>query len=214
MAKILVVDDDCSVREVIRDVLKDADHEVDTATDEIEAAEYIKKVTYELVVADMVMRNPKGGLEVLRAANKKSPLTQVIILTAYGSVENAVKAMEAGAFTYLEKRGIGRVETVLLRQMAERAIKYRGMLAVAPDNLTVTMDQALNLLADISSQVQRASEVLKSLAAENQVAAIEQMSTILTDVGKEVDRASRLIEVMAPGCERGVRFLAKGSRNV
>ncbi|MBI5685549.1 MAG: response regulator [Verrucomicrobia bacterium] len=167
MARILVVDDDGSVCGIIRDVLKDAGHAVDTAQDELEAADRIRGNAYEAVIADMVMRSPEGGLQVLRAAKEKDPLTQVIVLTAYGSVANAVEALKGGAFTYLEKRGTGTAETVVLRQKLGRALEYRAALLSA-DELSGAIDEAARVLAGVVSQIEEVSALLATAARARQ----------------------------------------------
>ena len=167
MSKILVVDDDASVCGIIRDVLKDAGHEVDTAQDELDAADRIASKAYEAVIADMVMRGPEGGLHVLRAAKEKDPLTQVIVLTAYGSVANAVEAIKGGAFTYLEKRGTGTAETVMLRQKLDRALEYRAA-RLSADELSGAIEEAAKVLAGVVSQIEEVSALLATAARARQ----------------------------------------------
>ena len=160
MAKILVVDDDNSVCQVVQDALEDDGHEVETACNEKEAALRIKNKCYDVVIADMVMQHEEGGLEVLRTAKTKDQLTQVIVLTAYGSIANSVKAMEAGAFTYLEKSGKGPEELALLRRQVELASRYRSGLYLASDSLTKSIEEAAHVLASVVSAIENCSALL------------------------------------------------------
>ena len=105
MCKILVVDDEEEVRaaiqrRLIRDGLK-----VDVAGDEDEALERIKAAdpSYDVVLTDMVMESPDSGMNILQAAVGQDIFSEVIVLTAYGNVANAVECMKRGAFDYVEK---------------------------------------------------------------------------------------------------------------
>ena len=100
--KILVVDDDEHNRKFYLQVLKKNGYAADEAASGEKALEYIQQNTYELVLSDLQMYRV-GGLDVLETAKKKDPHTQVIILTGYGSISTAVKAMQNGAFDYLSK---------------------------------------------------------------------------------------------------------------
>jgi len=105
LCKILIVDDEEEVRaaiqrRLIRDGLK-----VDVAGGEEEALETIKAAdpSYDVVLTDMVMESPDSGMNILQAAVGQDIFSEVIILTAYGNVANAVECMKRGAFDYVEK---------------------------------------------------------------------------------------------------------------
>jgi len=109
LCRVLVVDDEEEVRAAIqRRLLRDS-LEVDTATGVDEAVERIKGANppYDIVLTDMVMENPEGGLEVLKAALSHDVFTEVVVLTAYGNVVNAVQCMKHGAFDYVQKNTPG-----------------------------------------------------------------------------------------------------------
>jgi two-component system NtrC family response regulator len=102
MARILVIDDDKSLREVVRFILAEGGHEVLTAADGAEGLERLADEP-DLVLSDI--RMPKlDGMELLRRLRETAaPVPPVIMLTAHGTVEQAVAAMKLGAFTYLLK---------------------------------------------------------------------------------------------------------------
>lgn len=127
MGRILVVDDEELVREAIKMRLERDGHQVDTAASELEALEKIRNVNppYDVVITDMVMESENSGLEVLKAALLKDILTEVIILTAYGSVANAVECLKRGAYDYLEKNIPGVDVYDLLALKVERAMEHR-----------------------------------------------------------------------------------------
>ncbi|MDH5726115.1 MAG: response regulator, partial [Nitrospira sp.] len=102
MEKILVVDDEQSLREVLSIMLRRAGYTVISATDGEDAIELIHKEIFDLVITDL--RMPKiDGLEVLKAVKSASPETVVLIITAFATADSAVEAMKQGAYDYLTK---------------------------------------------------------------------------------------------------------------
>jgi two-component system response regulator PilR (NtrC family) len=100
--RVLVVDDEQSMRDLLTIMLRQAGYEV-TAADGGEAAvEALKVGSFELVITDLRMRKI-DGLAVLRAAKEHSPRTVVVVVTAYASTETAVEAMKLGAYDYVTK---------------------------------------------------------------------------------------------------------------
>jgi two-component system, NtrC family, response regulator PilR len=102
-AKILVVDDEQSVREMTTILLKRHGYDVTTASSGSKAAELIRsKDGFDLVITDLLM-DRGTGIDVLEAAKARDPQCEVILITAYGTTESAVEAMKKGAFDYLSK---------------------------------------------------------------------------------------------------------------
>lgn len=102
MAKILLVEDEKNLRKALSFMLKDAGYEVKEAADGVSAKKEISESTFDIIVTDLVMGNV-DGLEVLRYTRDNSPLTEIIVVTAYGTVESAVEAMKDGAYDYIQK---------------------------------------------------------------------------------------------------------------
>jgi len=100
--RILVVDDEENTREGLRRSLKPLGYEVRLAADASEAIETLKSGEVDLMLTDLRMPG-MDGLELIKVAQKVSPETQIIMLTAYGTVETAVEAMKQGAYDYLTK---------------------------------------------------------------------------------------------------------------
>ena len=110
MGKILVVDDAGTNRRGTALTLSKLGHEVIESENEAEAADMIDRETFDLVITDMLMppgdglpEDMESGLRVIELARAREPNTAVIVMTAHGSVDNAVKAMQLGAFDYLQK---------------------------------------------------------------------------------------------------------------
>ena len=102
MARILVVDDEQSMRDFLRMMLEKQDYEVITSPSGTEALNEIRKSAVDLVITDIKMPD-MGGIELLERVKKVNPETGVIVITAYGSHETAVEAMKLGAEDYITK---------------------------------------------------------------------------------------------------------------
>jgi len=100
--KILIVDDDSSIRQMLNAVLMDDGFEVEQADDGQVAVDVIGKQFYDLILMDIRMSR-MGGIEALKHIKKISPGIPVIIMTAYASIETAKEALKSGAFDYLTK---------------------------------------------------------------------------------------------------------------
>ncbi len=103
MSNILVVDDKAGTRDVLNKQLGKAGHIVTEAEDEDAAAEHLKTRSFDLVLTDVRMKARDGGLEVLRVVKEEHPDTPVILMTAYGTIPQAVQATHEGAEDYIER---------------------------------------------------------------------------------------------------------------
>jgi two-component system NtrC family response regulator len=102
MARVLLVDDDASLREVLSYAIEELGHEVSAHAGGESALAEIEIQTPDVVVTDLKMPGI-DGLELLRRVRATLPATPVIILTAFGTIEDAVEAMKEGAHHYLTK---------------------------------------------------------------------------------------------------------------
>lgn len=100
--KILIVDDEILVRNFLAETLRRKKFDVATAENGNKAISLLKDQTFDLVITDMKMPDITG-IDLLRKVKELSPDTIVVIITAFGSIENAVDAMRLGAFNYLIK---------------------------------------------------------------------------------------------------------------
>lgn len=102
MAKILIIDDEKSIRYTLRDILEYEKYEVDEAKDGEEGYEMIKKGKYDVALCDIKM--PKiDGMEVLEKAMELGKDTQFIMISAHGTIKTAVEATKKGAFDFIQK---------------------------------------------------------------------------------------------------------------
>jgi len=124
VARILIADDEAGLREFIGDSLRLDGHDIAEAADGRDAIRKLDERGFDLVITDLKMPFV-DGMAVLRKVRAEQPEVEVIVLTAHGSVDNAVEAMKAGAFDYLQKPLGGPDE---LRLVANRAIERRRLL--------------------------------------------------------------------------------------
>jgi two-component system response regulator GlrR len=157
-AKILVVDDDKNLIELIKMRLEAASYEVRTAGREEEAVEAVKDQGFDLSIVDLRLMR-QDGLALMEELHSLNPIMPVIILTAHGTIENAVEAMKRGAYSYLTKP----FETRDLLFQIEKALENRRL----------------------SSEIQRLKDLLgERYGFANIVAKSEKMQSVLEAVAR------------------------------
>ncbi len=150
--RVLVVDDDESLRRVTQVQLQQGGYEVATAADGTQALAILEREPVEVIVTDLRMPG-MSGLDLLRQVRAEFPDIVVIVMTAFGTIETAVEAMKAGAYDYVTKPvhgdelrlAVGRaVETLALRQEVtslraslDRKYGFENILGRAPALLSV-----------------------------------------------------------------------------
>ena len=100
--KILIVDDDKTIADILKDLISDTERSVDVYYDGLAAVESIQNNFYDLIIVDLVMPRV-GGLDILKYAKKINPDVIVIIITGYASLETAIMAIKEGAYDYIRK---------------------------------------------------------------------------------------------------------------
>ncbi len=102
MAKILIVDDESSIRRVFRDILEHEKYGVDEAADGMDALAKIEKTKYDVIVMDIKM--PKmDGMEALQKIQDIAPDVPVIMISGHADIDTAVQAVKIGAFDFISK---------------------------------------------------------------------------------------------------------------
>jgi DNA-binding NtrC family response regulator len=175
---ILVVDDDISVRRVMKMQLEEAGYTVALAADGDQAHSLIDERRPKLVISDLRMPGP-SGIELLRRIRDEYPEITVIMITAFGSVETAVEAMRAGAYDYVTKP----IDYEALVLVVHRAMERQNLLEEVR-NLRSALDQRYGF----ESIVGRSKPLLRVLEMASRVA--QHDSTVLirgeTGTGKEL----------------------------
>jgi two-component system response regulator HydG len=100
--RVLVVDDERPLRSAVAAMLRGAGYEVDEAADGARALEVVALQGYDVVLTDLRMSGI-DGLSVVRRVRETHPLTETLVMTAYGTIEGAVEAIRSGAYDYIQK---------------------------------------------------------------------------------------------------------------
>ncbi len=126
MAAILVADDEEGLRSFVAEALELAGHDVDQAPDGDVAYQMLARRSYDLLVTDLKMPG-LDGLTLLSRVKAEQPEVEVLVMTAFGSVDSAVEAMKKGAFDYVQKPVESPAE---LRLIVDRALERRALLTL------------------------------------------------------------------------------------
>src|SRR5881397_775172 len=164
--RVLVVDDERSMRELLAIMLKQAGHDVTLAEGGEQAVEVLKSESFDLVITDLRMRKV-DGLAVLRATKEHSPHTVMLVVTAFASTETAVEAMKLGAYDYITKpfkldeiklivanaleRKRLRDENLYLKRQLETQRRFERLIGKSPKLLEVL--ETVRKIADSHSTV-------------------------------------------------------------
>jgi DNA-binding NtrC family response regulator len=175
---ILVVDDDDAIRGFLRDLLSANGHEVEAAEDARSASELLKSREFALVLTDLML--PDGdGLEVLRMARARPYEPEVLVITAYGTIDSAVAAVQAGAFDYLTKP----IATQKLLLTVDRAIERRTLRSeVSNLRREVSGRFASEVFVAVSPGMRRVLELVDIVSATDSAVLIQGES----GTGKEL----------------------------
>ena len=122
MARVLIVDDDPVILEVIGDILKKNDYEVVAAPNGAAGIRELERKYFDLVLTDLVMPDV-DGMEVLNHVVSTSPKAICIILTGHGTIKSSVEAIKKGAFDYITKP----ITADELLVVIEKALKFRNL---------------------------------------------------------------------------------------
>ena len=194
---ILVVDDDGETRDLLREVLGEEGYNVVVSSSGEEALEVGKQECFDIIISDLKLGPSLTGLDVLKAYKSIQPESEVILITAFGSMETAIEALKGGAFDYLSKPF--KIEELLVQ--VGRALENRALVR-----------ENRNLRQQLESQVQLTSLVGRApvmLEVYKKIAMVsESRSTVLiygeSGTGKEL--VARAIHYNGPRAEQ--RFFA------
>lgn len=147
MHRILIIDDEESVIDVLQSFLKLKGFEVTTASDGKEGLNILQQEKFSLILTDLMMPDITG-LDILKKANEINLNTPIILITAYGSIQSAVEAMKLGAFDYITKpfsldelliiinRAIDfyklQKENTMLKTQLKKKYKFKGLIGDSP----------------------------------------------------------------------------------
>lgn len=165
MLRILVVDDDAGLRFSVREALatKQAPsaanrYEIVEAQDGLEAVEKVRASRFDLVMLDVDMPN-LSGLEALKLIKEHDPSIQVIIMTAYANIDDAVTAVKEGAYNYLSKP----ISSEDLLAMTERALKAQSLISSIAASAPVLTEAGRKIIGS-SNEMQKVFNIINRLS--------------------------------------------------
>jgi len=161
--KVLLADDEDTIRITLRDTLEAAGHEVAVFSDGHAAIESIRREQYDVVITDIRMPGV-DGITLLKTAKDIDPKTQVIVITGFATIESAIEAMKLGAGEYLRKPFINEEVLVILERMSQfcRLAKENTQLKAELSNAT-----GLNRIIGSSEAMQALCEKVRRVAPTN-----------------------------------------------
>ena len=193
--KILIVDDESEMRVALETTLKREKFQLTCAEDGKQALDKMEDDDFDLILTDV--RMPKvNGLELLRAVKERSPKTQVVMMTAYGTIDNAVEAMKEGAFDYLIK-GSGFSADVLVSTV-KRAFLDPGSYVPPVLRPTTQMES----LGDMKRIVTQNEEMKKLLQFAQNVSYSKSTVLIMGETGTGKELFARYIHQCSPRSEK------------
>jgi DNA-binding NtrC family response regulator len=222
--RVLVVDDHRQARESMADVLRRANHQVETLASAVEALKLLERESFDCIVTDLQMPG-MSGLEFIRHLHRRPHGAQVLMVTAHASVASAVDAMRHGAFDYIEKPfDVDQLEQLVARAIHHgRMIDHKGNIepAAGPGPLEmIGTSAAMQILRTRIGQVARTSETVliagesgtgKELVARAIHAASDRHSAPLVSLNCPV-LSAHLMESELFGHERGAFTGAESPR--
>jgi DNA-binding NtrC family response regulator len=162
-AKILVVDDEINIREALAALLRDEGYEVSTADSAEQAMSILGMDYFQIVVSDMRM-DGASGMDLLRWLRENCPETEMILLTAFSSVENAVEAMKLGAYDYLAKP----VDRRRLPMLIEKALeKQRLSMENRSLRRRLSVKEEFSNIIGNSTRIRQIFKVISEVAPTN-----------------------------------------------
>jgi len=184
--RILIVEDEKSLKEVLRILLEEEGYEITAAANGLEGMDYIQNDIFDLVVTDIKM--PKAdGFEVLKKVKEISPSTIVIMITAFGTTESTIEAMKLGAYDYIHKP----FKIDEIRHVIEKAFEKKNL------------SEELSLLRE---------KIKSSFGLENLVGKSLKMQELFTLIQKVAQSNSTVLITGESGC--GKELVAAAMHNL
>ncbi|HUJ79131.1 MAG TPA: sigma-54 dependent transcriptional regulator [Nitrospiria bacterium] len=188
MAKILIAEDKESMAKMLMQALEAVDHEPVWAKDGREAIQQLRDNRFDLVVTDLKLPY-KDGLAVLEAAKEFSPRTPVILMTAYGTIETAVKAVKEGAYDFLSKP----FDPDHLLLLIDKALEKQRLVT---ENVILREEMAKHL--KVPKIIGKSPAMAKSLESLQKVAAGNTTVLLMGESGTGKELFARAIHYISP----------------
>jgi two-component system response regulator PilR (NtrC family) len=201
MGRILIVDDEKSMRELLTIMLRKDGHETVMAEDGLKAVKLIEEDIFDLVITDVKM--PKmGGVDVLKAVKDSSPETIVIMITAYATAETAVEAMKEGAYDYILKPfKVDEIKLVIRNALEKKMLRVENTLL----KREIEADKGFENFVGKSPAMEKVFDLITRVAEKNSTVLITGES----GTGKEL--AARAIHDKSPRKDKPFVYIHCGA---
>lgn len=187
---ILVVDDELSIRELLEIVLENGGYQVTTALGVKPAIAVLEKQEFDCVVTDLFMGNDRNaGIKLLDWIRANSPYVPVVMMTAHGSVDSAVEAMQRGATDYVQKP----FKNDEIRLRVENAIRQRNLRR---ENEALRTDQLRH--ARFEHMIGKSAKFMEVLDMIKRVAALPSTIAIHGESGSGKELVARALHQLSP----------------
>jgi CheY-like chemotaxis protein len=196
--QILIAEDDDSLREILRNVLRNPQRVIQLSKDGEEAIQALKKSPFDVVITDLMMSGA-DGLQVLEEAKRCHPESVVIIMTGYASLDTAIRAIRGGAYDYIrkpfkieeldivvrnacEKIFLLRENRRLLHRLQETMAEMKNLRKTWDENMTnmfasplMPLDQSLSEMDVILKQIPPDYDLKKKDSREKAIQDLEKL---------------------------------------
>lgn len=192
--RVLVVDDELSMRELLEIVLQNDGYDVDTADDVDEACAHLEKTQYDVVLTDLYMGSDRdAGMRLLTWLEENAPGTPAIMMTAHGSVETAIEAMKRGAADYIMKP----FKNDEIRLLIERAIAQRDLVR---ENTALRQEQARR--GDIDNMIGKSPAFHKVMKMIRRVAELPSTVAVHGESGAGKELVARALHNLSKRADK------------
>ncbi|UCE07879.1 MAG: sigma-54-dependent Fis family transcriptional regulator, partial [bacterium] len=195
MSTILIIEDNDTMREAMAAIINKMGYAFDAANSGIDGLNFMEQKHYELVITDYKMEE-MDGLEVLRQTKQKSPTTEVLIITAYGTIELAVEAMKLGAADFITKPFSHDEFKLKIERIIERIKERQEFARISDENIYLRdeLEEQFNY-GEIIGKSKPMQEVYRTL---EKVAPTDSSVLIYGESGTGKELIARAIHKLSP----------------
>src|SRR5208337_940503 len=201
LGSVLIVDDEAAIRESLQTLLEFEGYSVETANDGAEGLARIAEHPFDLVLLDFAMPE-RNGIEILHEIRERDSELPVIMITAYGTVENAVNAMQSGATNFIQKpwdneKLLADVRAAVARRRAEEEV--------------VQLKRALKQRYNFESIIGKSEPMLRIFDLVTQVAPSRSTVLLQGESGTGKELIAKAIHMNSPRKDRAFVPVNTGS---
>lgn len=188
MGAILIVEDKESMAQMLRETMETAGYQTTVARDGMEAIRRLKEEKIDLVLTDLKLPK-KSGIDVLMAAKEENSVLPVIVMTAFGSVDVAVKAIKEGAFDFITKP----FDTDHLLHLINKALENRRLLTE-----NILLKESISSVIDMPVIAGKSDKIKETALNIQKVAPAKTTVLLLGESGTGKELFARAIHCLSP----------------